>query len=177
MEMFEASTGGQGCVAKVKRMIPHVEVQSVESSHVDIPFQRETTEAIVAFFRKVAAGHEVSDEARAAGMTAFDETKFIMEKARKSFKDTFAKAHPDERFPLEGGALAAAAAAGVTLEGMLAELNLEGFAEKFADEGYDDLETLTFMSRDELTESLEEMEMPADDIARVADRVAELGEK
>jgi pimeloyl-ACP methyl ester carboxylesterase len=58
------------------------------------------------------------------------------------------------------------------LAALLASLSLESYASKFADEGYDDLETLGFCTRDELSESLEEMEMSADDIARVVDKVA-----
>ena len=49
MEMFEGSAGGPACVPKWKAMIPHVsEAITVESSHVDIPFQPQTKDAVIA---------------------------------------------------------------------------------------------------------------------------------
>jgi len=174
MEMFEGNAGGQECVPKWKQMVPHLTTQKVESSHVDIPFQSDTREAIVALMREVSPNAQISEAQLAKGKQAFDTTKAIMEKARKSFRDSFEKANPGDAFQLPGTAPSAPPVPPpppppppppekATLEGLLAQLHLENFASGFEEEGYDDLETLKLCPDDELQELLDGMGMAAED--------------
>lgn len=100
MEMFEGAAGGDGCLPFWQGRLPQLTVDRVESSHVDIPFQAETSDKVVDFLREIIPSLEVTEAKLAAGKKNFDELKGFMDKARLDFRQTFQKGFPGDTFQL-----------------------------------------------------------------------------